>query len=264
MWRKTARLIPARAGNTFAAALVRIRAAAHPRSRGEHVSTARRSALVRGSSPLARGTREAVRRGVANPRLIPARAGNTCVILDTIDPLAAHPRSRGEHQDARLGYRVNGGSSPLARGTHSRYSARTPRRRLIPARAGNTRRRRSTRRLHSAHPRSRGEHVSVTVWKPRESGSSPLARGTLICRVIRILCVRLIPARAGNTCHVAQNRGTRAAHPRSRGEHFKTSTSRVERSGSSPLARGTLNNGLKAFENRRLIPARAGNTIMRR
>ena len=70
-------LIPARAGNTWRFAARGCRPGAHPRSRGEHSDSAGELHGVRGSSPLARGTRDFIKihRDVAG--LIPARAGNT-------------------------------------------------------------------------------------------------------------------------------------------------------------------------------------------
>ena len=50
----------------------------------------------------------------------------------------AHPRSRGEHDMAALTLSCACGSSPLARGTHSIAAQLVGRKRLIPARAGNT------------------------------------------------------------------------------------------------------------------------------
>ena len=50
-------LIPARAGNTLITAEIRSSLWAHPRSRGEHVVAMSTAWAVRGSSPLARGTR---------------------------------------------------------------------------------------------------------------------------------------------------------------------------------------------------------------
>ena len=52
----------------------------------------------------------------------------------------------------------------------------------------------------------------------------------------------------------------RAAHPRSRGEHWDINSRIWGRPGSSPLARGTLLDELGLFLFLRLIPARAGNT----
>ena len=54
------------------------------------------------------------------------------------------------------------------------------------------------------------------------------------------------------------------AHPRSRGEHYLVDKRIVARFGSSPLARGTLTSILFAKANLGLIPARAGNTAVRR
>ena len=71
-------------------------------------------------------------------RLIPARAGNTAVVNVSLWPLAAHPRSRGEHLGLGCGVGVCLGSSPLARGTQGQTGEGNPGTRLIPARAGNT------------------------------------------------------------------------------------------------------------------------------
>ena len=51
----------------------------------------------------------------------------------------------------------------------------------------------------SAHPRSRGEHVTRRCKAGVVIGSSPLARGTLTRSARPLLPARLIPARAGNT-----------------------------------------------------------------
>ena len=50
------------------------------------------------------------------------------------------------------------GSSPLARGTRAEQRDAGPRRRLIPARAGNTHMTDALEACVAAHPRSRGEH----------------------------------------------------------------------------------------------------------
>ena len=133
--------------------------------------------------------------------------------------------------------------------------------RRIPARAGNTPNPRITIVLSSAHLRSRGEHSAVSRGTATCIGSSPLARGTRLCCGDSPLHGRLIPARAGNTSASAPHSPQSPAHPRSRGEHIKPTTTKITLVGSSPLARGTqsLNQHLVRFV--RLIPARAGNTI---
>ena len=135
---------------------------------------------------------------------------------------SAHPRSRGEHSRIRSSDAFHAGSSPLARGTHSWTSALFGAPRLIPARAGNTGSVRFEVPVGSAHPRSRGEHTLHLLPHAQHSGSSPLARGTPL----------LALGRLGAWC------------------------------GSSPLARGTHGEVERFACHFRLIPARAGNTVM--
>ena len=234
------RFIPARAGNTADAASSSTARTVHPRSRGEHVPARVRRPHQGGSSPLARGTRRS-----AAPR-IPVRP--------------VHPRSRGEHQgDSRL-LHVADGSSPLARGTlHIDRPRRYPQR-FIPARAGNTLLFPAPIAIQPVHPRSRGEHgrlarapvVSIgssplargtrsKAWAPAVMlcGSSPLARGTPAHGELVGLLLRFIPARAGNTQYPRRPDPADTVHPRSRGEHRGSRSSRRSYAGSSPLARGT-------------------------
>ena len=196
--RANARLIPARAGNINTARPARRRWPAHPRSRGEHHGGAICRSSSRGSSPLARGTFGCVLLWSVSRRLIPARAGNMGESMVSTSPIAAHPRSRGEHWRKTAVHELASGSSPLARGT-SVAGAYVPMWfRLIPARAGNilsAARRCLTR---TAHPRSRGEHRRCLASIAVASGSSPLARGTWRSPPYARFPMRLIPARAGN------------------------------------------------------------------
>ena len=74
--------------------------------------------------------------------------------------------------------------------------------------------------------------------------------------------LRLIPARAGNTNGLRFPGLRGAAHPRSRGEHMLVDQINAAGDGSSPLARGTQANAVKFKSVMRLIPARAGNTLL--
>ena len=152
-----------------------------------------------GSSPLARGTHYTLLLTIGCCRLIPARAGNTCGQIQLRNLHPAHPRSRGEHI-AYVRWLVGGlGSSPLARGTRGQPPGEAGRRRLIPARAGNTRVLGGTSAFLPAHPRSRGEHMLNHYQSMIFDGSSPLARGTQSGEPEQEGVTRLIPARAGNT-----------------------------------------------------------------
>ena len=233
------RFIPARAGNTHFREIIHDLPPVHPRSRGEHAYATRADLVARGSSPLARGTRDEGQRAIVPLRFIPARAGNTIRTAWPPGTAPVHPRSRGEHPGCGRGTFGSGGSSPLARGTRRSTDARLHPRRFIPARAGNTLAPSSSKKFTPVHPRSRGEHVSrrcVTTWR---SGSSPLARGTRGEQRDARRRARFIPARAGNTSRARMRASSAPVHPRSRGEHGLRSGSVRMLGGSSPLARGT-------------------------
>ena len=177
--------------------------------------------------------------------------------------MTAHPRSRGEHGPGGKVSVSDCGSSPLARGTLAAGHLSVQRKRLIPARAGNTGGVYASSRATAAHPRSRGEHTR-TLDPPRPGGgSSPLARGTHRCHLGGGNLLRLIPARAGNTYVDITEWNAGSAHPRSRGEHGLSGSPFSSFRGSSPLARGTQFDAWEMLLADRLIPARAGNTCLR-
>ena len=216
-----------------------------------------------GSSPLARGTHPNSLSDHLWGGLIPARAGNTMTFSMRCAPSGAHPRSRGEHMTETTLKLTEAGSSPLARGTRALRCSFGGLSGLIPARAGNTLVRTLFTRRSWAHPRSRGEHGTGCSAPSSVEGSSPLARGTRHLRRLRLRHIRLIPARAGNTCSCTRGRNGSWAHPRSRGEHNNDQAIITKLAGSSPLARGTLIPGGYALPGGGLIPARAGNTSPR-
>ncbi len=254
------RIIPARAGNTPYDRTIDQSHADHPRSRGEHPRKLVWLHCASGSSPLARGTLVEVAQHLCVRRIIPARAGNTGPSTIRSGHCADHPRSRGEHIMRPAPRRCAGGSSPLARGTRAGDDALAPGRRIIPARAGNTRRPHAAPAAAADHPRSRGEHLSTRWMASAVAGSSPLARGTRPREAAAAGGERIIPARAGNTLPRSARPSYFADHPRSRGEHVALLVPAPNSVGSSPLARGTLRIGEAPVVDRRIIPARAGNT----
>ena len=280
-YKRVIRFIPARAGNTRMRVSRRFFSSVHPRSRGEHYVVDPAHGRLYGSSPLARGTPVGGSGEGVDDRFIPARAGNTAAPWASARTPTVHPRSRGEHVMLINQTNLQAGSSPLARGTHPPERRHREDRRFIPARAGNTRRRRAVAPLRQrfiparagnttnrrilgselpVHPRSRGEHVGVGVEVRARAGSSPLARGTQSISRRRRLRARFIPARAGNTCGPPCCTSPRPVHPRSRGEHRIVGKRKVMVVGSSPLARGTLTHVAGRHLAERFIPARAGNT----
>ena len=171
----------------------------HPRSRGVYTGGDGFEWGVDGSSPLARGLR--LRNSIIPSPLgiIPARAGFTCGSRSSWTRPADHPRSRGVYLDVVGGVRDRVGSSPLARGlqawTHTHYS----RSRIIPARAGFTRRADTTPWSTRDHPRSRGVYPGVGERVQGAEGSSPLARGLRPRHPGSGQRPGIIPARAGFT-----------------------------------------------------------------
>ena len=133
-------------------------------------------------------------------------------------------------------------------------------RRLIPACAGSTRRSCRPRRSSWAHPRMRGEHGHNFRMRDWANGSSPHARGApsdgRACSCPR----RLIPACAGSTASPSVPSACGRAHPRMRGEHVRILACTSLAAGSSPHARGALEDMFLPLEQGRLIPACAGST----
>ena len=132
---------------------------------------------------------------------------------------------------------------------------------LIPARAGTTQCPRYGVHLPWAHPRSRGDHLTSIVTRPRRKGSSPLARGPQRNEGENAVETGLIPARAGTTFELFVGGGGEGAHPRSRGDHKTAPTLAQLPPGSSPLARGPRLPSGSPCRGGGLIPARAGTTL---
>ena len=171
-----------------------------------------------------------------------------------------HPRSRGVYDGRpRLCAGVRG-SSPLARGLLGIDAAALVESRIIPARAGFTGRTTCWSPGRWDHPRSRGVYLEQLAPVIVALGSSPLARGLLRRGQNTLLCVRIIPARAGFTCAARRTSSERWDHPRSRGVYPTIGTRRIEDAGSSPLARGLPRPCSLMTDPERIIPARAGFT----
>ena len=256
-------LIPAHAGKTSSRRGVLVRAAAHPRSRGENSAWSQCYLFVPGSSPLTRGKPDIAERRSNLLRLIPAHAGKTRPAMARPPPNTAHPRSRGENPVRSRMLAATSGSSPLTRGKRFRPSACRSFRRLIPAHAGKTWGVGRRLGVGWAHPRSRGENACVVDDCAGLEGSSPLTRGKRIAGRGRVRRLRLIPAHAGKTHGKHAGGRLRTAHPRSRGENLSSYGLAPAPWGSSPLTRGKLRARPGGQDVRRLIPAHAGKTSRR-
>ena len=235
-------IIPARAGFTERRTRNPQACKDHPRSRGVY---SRRRNLERCRSGI-----------------IPARAGFTPSNSSARIAAWDHPRSRGVYWNGSITRRGPGGSSPLARGLRHPRSAPFASRRIIPARAGFT-------RFHTPpglppvdHPRSRGVYAWGRFSDSVGTGSSPLARGLRRLRRVGSDLGGIIPARAGFTTHTFPAGILNWDHPRSRGVYSSIRLKGNSLLGSSPLARGLPQFGPSKPRGARIIPARAGFTVL--
>ena len=232
----------------------------HPRTGGEHFLRWAGVAEVAGSSPHGRGTPYLSRKNLRTPRFIPARAGNTFVLMSVSGSASVHPRTGGEHCSSSHSSPHVSGSSPHGRGTLYGDRNEVSGKRFIPARAGNTAHQTPKPVSGTVHPRTGGEHPRNRRISAARFGSSPHGRGTQLRETGREMDRRFIPARAGNTAASSGFQLIVAVHPRTGGEHPVVATASCHSDGSSPHGRGTLADVRSRVRRIRFIPARAGNT----
>ena len=279
-------------------------APAHPRAGVENTPRIPATASCCGSSPRGRGKRRRAVPGAAGQRLIPARAGKTPSPRQCPATSSAHPRAGGENKPRGIlasgtrahprAYGENGehcaypvehpGSSPRVRGKLAEGGNEHVEGRLIPARAGKTRRVRGPAGGPWAHPRACGENQTFGRLAGSRTGSSPRVRGKRDLALGHGVPEGLIPERAGKTDHPLATQARSAAHPRACGENVFVDvvpsmrgahpracgendalTARYMRGdGSSPRVRGKPGRACPPGEGPGLIPACAGKTRCRR
>ena len=254
------RLIPAHAGKTKISCSITWTRRAHPRSRGENLSTTVIPGVANGSSPLTRGKPFLLVAGLGGGGLIPAHAGKTSSSRTGSVRCGAHPRSRGENLEGLEPGAQGRGSSPLTRGKPRTDACARRGGGLIPAHAGKTPWGVYMSVRFGAHPRSRGENAKTRRDRQNASGSSPLTRGKRLPGLQMIERPRLIPAHAGKTVGLRAGGDAHPAHPRSRGENNRGNRSPARPLGSSPLTRGKHAFAGVDRWSARLIPAHAGKT----
>ena len=195
--------------------------------------------------------------------IIPALAGNTDHLLHVARREGDHPRACGEHPVGGSASWLSRGSSPRLRGTHLRRDPDRAPEGIIPALAGNTPYRSSRRAPMRDHPRACGEHTMWSAFENAQLGSSPRLRGTPVSISLMRPPPGIIPALAGNTPPSRTAWSRPWDHPRACGEHHKGAGSIRRRLGSSPRLRGTHGSRPHAPRGIGIIPALAGNTIIK-
>ncbi len=196
----------------------------HPRACGEQSFLLEITRLQYGSSPRMRGTAASFGPPSGLGRFIPAHAGNRPANWRPQRPERVHPRACGEQAQFALPFSTSGGSSPRMRGTDEKDRIILAKNRFIPAHAGNSGPSSKPRTACSVHPRACGEQMRRTESFSPRIGSSPRMRGTAMCKTMRLLGTRFIPAHAGNRSWRRRSRAPGAVHPRACGEQLSTSS----------------------------------------
>ena len=216
------RFIPAYAGNARRPGMCSPSRSVHPRVCGERNDLRVIAMMTVGSSPRMRGT--------PSRRLFRARGRG-----------GSSPRMRGTPLRPPRSRRPNSTVHPRVCGERDYVHRRTdPRRRFIPAYAGNA-------------SRSRVGGPGFPI------GSSPRMRGTRVWMVNPTRKCRFIPAYAGNAEAALEGLEHLRVHPRVCGERATPGFSGPHLDGSSPRMRGTQRFQIADVMPRRFIPAYAGN-----
>ena len=254
------RITPARAGQTSTADTCTWEVSDHPRACGANMTPFRPFTVTEGSSPRVRGKpNHAASTGVGS-RIIPARAGQTKAALQITTTTKDHPRACGANPASTPAMLTVSGSSPRVRGKPSGPAGQVSEGRIIPARAGQTRRiRRCASRLPD-HPRACGANPVGFRTSVAGFGSSPRVRGKLQGDKQPFVTSRIIPARAGQTRPVSLVGLPAPDHPRACGANHGSHAAPPITYGSSPRVRGKRYTTLAAVAFPRIIPARAGQT----
>ena len=211
-----------------------------------------------------RGKRRGACAQCLHVRIIPARAGQTPALMRAISVSTDHPRACGANQGAPADPWSQDGSSPRVRGKlgvldHSRHLGR-----IIPARAGQTRRVQIIAVAAPDHPRACGANDTAGITSSATHGSSPRVRGKQADDIYSAYHARIIPARAGQTLSIASVICIYPDHPRACGANLTALIALLTSDGSSPRVRGKPVGRGEYDAIARIIPARAGQTTVRR
>ena len=178
----------------------------------------------------------------SQPGIIPARAGFTATNRAAGAGTPDHPRACGVYFTNLKDGVQSIGSSPRVRGLPWR-----PRQASLSS---------------EDHPRACGVYLLRSCPGGSSAGSSPRVRGLLATIMSGRLVSGIIPARAGFTGTPAGSRGRRPDHPRACGVYLSVRSGSRFPAGSSPRVRGLRLLSCCSFCRLRIIPARAGFTVV--
>ena len=195
-------------------------------------------------------------------RIIPARAGFTARRTSSPSRPRDHPRACGVYGAFRAPSRPSSGSSPRVRGLRSPPKKTPTQARIIPARAGFTVTTNRGDTQTGDHPRACGVYTGENPLDSGQEGSSPRVRGLRTGGPRVYECARIIPARAGFTAPTATPCSAPTDHPRACGVYVAAARVLATTGGSSPRVRGLPRRAAGRPPPSRIIPARAGFTVV--
>ena len=252
--------IPAWAGETVRYLLPVDANPVYPRVGGGNPHTNRKSLGILGLSPRGRGKPNANRRIHCGLRSIPAWAGETLSSRTCRPAAGVYPRVGGGNPIKNPFAGPNAGLSPRGRGKLLGTVIRIPRRRSIPAWAGETPPIAPERAQCEVYPRVGGGNSPFPSRSPRYKGLSPRGRGKPRTRQRKNWLPRSIPAWAGETVGVRGRPGALPVYPRVGGGNSSAMLTGNGSGGLSPRGRGKRSSTAWVRDRRRSIPAWAGET----
>ena len=235
---KRRRSIPARAGEPYHYGAIGRYRRVYPRACGGTADSMSMKQRRRGLSPRVRGNLNRVGDYRKRQRSIPARAGEPGSACALRRHTWVYPRACGgtHHRPDQEGSR--GGLSPRVRGNPNVECIASPRKRSIPARAGEPY---SGCKAHSrprVYPRACGGTPTVGTNPPAAGGLSPRVRGNLSASASASGRVGSIPARAGEPRANGVRLRQAGVYPRACGGTDADAARRALDNGLSPRVRG--------------------------
>ena len=213
-----------------------------------------------GLSPRGRGKLSYEYGSGNNIGSIPAWAGETVAAVVRVVPFRVYPRVGGGNARRNYEPRRRYGLSPRGRGKPRSRKMAVKVVRSIPAWAGETSRQPLSWMSSEVYPRVGGGNELEKVNGRIGGGLSPRGRGKLQRRGRRHRLGRSIPAWAGETAAGACLHLPGEVYPRVGGGNGRDIDHRRESGGLSPRGRGKLHPAQVIAEQRRSIPAWAGET----
>ena len=171
-------------------------------------------------------------------RSIPARAGETALLIRSVRDTRVHPRACGGNSGKGSWRPACRGPSPRVRGKPAVGVALMAVARSIPARAGETLGRWGFVASKGVHPRACGGNHRQLPGPGHLRGPSPRVRGKRRPGAVRERHRGSIPARAGETLGRAGRRAAGEVHPRACGGNSGRIRRPSSRAGPSPRVRG--------------------------